>query len=403
MSQTKTKEIVRTPTFAGGGITPEEKAKMDAHAQLWIRRAMRTEPIEPEKIIPAIEGLYEVAGLKKPRVIIVPSPLVMAVAGGFAAAIWYSRKNPKGLFATYSATDSATDSATYSATYSATDSATYSATDSATDSATRSATYSATDSATDSATYSALLPGWAYTMADEFCGGNPNLKDLMLRCVRRWGDMYQGGNMWAAWDSYLTACRDILGLQLPEHDKYKWWEQSAIHGGFRLMHEEFCMVSDFPSRLFKDEQHRPHCDDGPSHEWRDGWKLWYIHGVAVTEQIVMYPKTLTIKQIDDESNAEVRRVMIERFGLQRYLTEGGAQIIHQDTDPQNGDQRILYCKEVKDDEPIVMVRVKNSTPEPDGSIKDYFIRVPPGIERAGAAVAWTFGMTEKQYAPLVQT
>lgn len=63
----------------------------------------------------------------------------------------------------------------------------------------------------------------------------------------------------------------------------------------------------------------------------------------------------------------------------------------------------LYQKEQKDDEPIVMVHLKNSTAEPDGSIKDYFIRVPPTIRRAGEAVAWTFGMTEQQYQPLVQS
>jgi hypothetical protein len=50
-------KIIRTKSKAHGGITSEEKEKMSAHAQLWISRAMRTDPIEPEKIIPAIEGI----------------------------------------------------------------------------------------------------------------------------------------------------------------------------------------------------------------------------------------------------------------------------------------------------------------------------------------------------------
>ena len=115
------KKIIRTPTKAKGGITADEKKLMDAHASLWIKRAFRTDPIEPEKIVPAIEGIYAAAGLKRPRVVIASSPMVMAFAYGAAAAIWHNRKN--------SATDSATRSATRSATYSATDSATYSATD----------------------------------------------------------------------------------------------------------------------------------------------------------------------------------------------------------------------------------------------------------------------------------
>ena len=39
-----------------------------------------------------------------------------------------------------------------------------------------------------------------------------------------------------------------------------------------------------------------------------------------------------------------------------------------------------------------MVEVVNSTPEPDGSRKTYFLRVPPTIGTAREAVAWTFGL-----------
>src|SRR5271157_6210291 len=98
--------IIRTPTKAHGGITPEEKQQMDDHAKLWISRAMRTDPIEPDKIIYAIERLYEVSGLKKPRVVIAPSPLVMAFACGASAAIWYKNKIKNTI--TYAATDVAT-------------------------------------------------------------------------------------------------------------------------------------------------------------------------------------------------------------------------------------------------------------------------------------------------------
>ena len=50
-----------------------------------------------------------------------------------------------------------------------------------------------------------------------------------------------------------------------------------------------------------------------------------------------------------------------------------------------------------------MAKVVNATPEPDGSFKDYFLRVPPAMERARQAVAWTFRMQEMEYNPCVQT
>lgn len=50
-----------------------------------------------------------------------------------------------------------------------------------------------------------------------------------------------------------------------------------------------------------------------------------------------------------------------------------------------------------------MVKVVNSTPELDGSFKDYFLRVPPTMKRARQAVAWTFDVPEDDYALVVQT
>ena len=167
-------KIVRTKSRALGGITSKEKSLMDQHARLWIARAMRTKTIEPDKITPAINGLYKAAGLKKPRIVIVQSPLVMAFAYGASAAIWNSRKNRR----------------------------------SATDSATVSATRSATDSATDGAAIA------CFDLAGEL--------GLSYSC--KWHSAYQGGNMWAGYDCYLTACRDILGLELKEHDAYQYWD-----------------------------------------------------------------------------------------------------------------------------------------------------------------------------------
>ena len=113
-----TSKIVRRPDFAGGGITEDERRRMAEHVELWTRRAFRTKPIDAGRIIPAIEGIYAAAGLARPRIVIVPSPLVMAVAGGFSAAIWYLRKICRA------ATDTATDTATRAATIAATRAAT---------------------------------------------------------------------------------------------------------------------------------------------------------------------------------------------------------------------------------------------------------------------------------------
>src|SRR3990167_4609791 len=155
-------KLVRTPTRAEGGITPEEKSKMDAIAKKWIAKAFCTGDTEKEKLTQAIKDLYKVSGLKEPRVVIVPSPFVMACAYGLAAGWWYLRNKGIGNSfcgatrdATLAATYDATLAATRDATLAATRDATLAATRDATLDATLDATYIATDGATDAATLEA--------------------------------------------------------------------------------------------------------------------------------------------------------------------------------------------------------------------------------------------------------
>ena len=161
---------------------------------------------------------------------------------------------------------------------------------------------------------------------------------------------------------------------------------------------------------------------GSRRSWSDGWALFYIHGVRVTRQIVEAPETLTVKQIQDEPNAEVRRVMVERFGHERYLREAGAKLVAEQSwdcrrvgpsgdfedDVEVGK---LWRIELRDDEPLVMVEVVNSTPEPIGYTPDegaagvwrgnrwhklYTLRVPPAMQTTEDALRWTFEMPPDQ-------
>ena len=426
-----TAKIVRTKSKALGGITEHEKALMDEHAKLWIARAMRTDPIEPDKIIPAIEGLYAAAGLKKPRVVIVPSPLVMAFAYGASAAIWYARKNATRI-ATYNATDIATDIATYNATRNATynatriatriatdiatDIATYNATgiatgnatgnatDSATGNATRNATVNATgnatDSATDSATRNATDSATVNATGNAESGAAAACRELAgqfgLDCALRWYSNYQGGNMWSGYDCYLTACRDILGLELREHAAYAHWEQAAIHGGFRVMHEEFCIVSDFPEIILKDEENRPHCETGPSHRWRDGWSLYHWHGVRVPAHWIEGRENLDPAEVLKSENVEQRAAGAAIIGWPKMVSKLKRKVIDGDPDTDMGALIELTLPGLREPGRFLQaICVRN------GTIVEGIPRVSDidgkPIETALAAQAWRVGLTQTEY------
>jgi len=140
-----------------------------------------------------------------------------------------------------------------------------------------------------------------------------------------------------------------------------------------------------------------HCEDGPAVAWPNGTRYWFVRGVQVPQRVVESPEKLTAAEVYSEANLEVRRVMLDRFGADRYIRDIGANQIHSD------ECGTLWWAPVGNDEPLVMVEVLNSTPEPDGSIKTYWLRVPPNIRTARGAVAWTFGEDSRSYKPMVQT
>lgn len=143
--------------------------------------------------------------------------------------------------------------------------------------------------------------------------------------------------MWAGYDCHLTAGRDILGLKLGCHEKYAFWEQAAIHGGFRVLHEEFCLVSDFPEFIKRDNRNLPHCETGPSHLWRDGWALYFWHGVSVPAEWIEDRKSLTPQMALSQDNTELRRVACEIVGWNNILPALDARLIDKDPDPQIGE------------------------------------------------------------------
>ncbi len=140
-----------------------------------------------------------------------------------------------------------------------------------------------------------------------------------------------------------------------------------------------------------------HSDNGPALLCADGFRRYLVHGVEVPSFVVEDPESITLATIDGEVNVEVRRIMLEKYGVSRFLMDSGAEIVDEDR------FGTLYRRELPGDDPIVMVKLKNSTPEPDGSARTYFLRVPPETRSAREAVAWSFRLEEHDYDPVVET
>ncbi|MFJ2814633.1 DUF6745 domain-containing protein [Streptomyces sp. NPDC087294] len=165
-----------------------------------------------------------------------------------------------------------------------------------------------------------------------------------------------------------------------------WWPFAKV-----------AVVCERPVALHRDEAGRLDNGGGPALAYPDGFALYAWRGMPVPAAFLAELATLTPERIRAEENAELRRVMLEHYGYDRYLADSGARPIDHD------ETGTLWRIDLVGDEPVVMVEVLNSTPEPDGTVRTYWLRVPPRTRTARAGVAWTFGLSEEAYRPLRET
>ncbi|WP_327699635.1 DUF6745 domain-containing protein [Streptomyces sp. NBC_00459] len=192
----------------------------------------------------------------------------------------------------------------------------------------------------------------------------------------------------AAWLCAFEAGDDspLAGLAAVAREAGWWWP-----------YEKTVIVSERPLTLHRDEAGRLDRGDGPALGYADGFELYAWRGMPVPRDFLDELTALTPERIRGEENAELRRVMLEYYGYDRYLDESGAKPVHRD------ETGVLWRVELVGDEDVVMVEVVNSTPEPDGTSRTYWLRVPPTTRTAREGVAWTFGIGADMYEPLRQT
>ncbi|MER7695884.1 DUF6745 domain-containing protein [Streptomyces sp. NPDC096095] len=180
-------------------------------------------------------------------------------------------------------------------------------------------------------------------------------------------------------------------------DRLSGLAEVARNAGWWWPYENAVVISERPEVLHRDEAGRLDHGEGPALAYGDGFALHAWRGMPVPAAFLAELSTLTPGRIRAEENAELRRVMLEYYGYDRYLTESGAKPVHRD------ETGVLWRIALPGDEDVVMVEVVNSTPEPDGTHRTYWLRVPPATRTAKDGVAWTFGLEGAAYTPERQT
>ena len=137
-----------------------------------------------------------------------------------------------------------------------------------------------------------------------------------------------------------------------------WWTPRA---GYAIFQDRHC-------ELHLDDAGALHNETGAAALYRDGFGVWAWHGVRVPQWIIEQPGRIGRDEILSEENAEIRRVMIERIGWERYI-----DLFQADEVATDDFGTLLRCEIDGNDQ--WLVKVVNSSPEPDNTYRDYILMV----------------------------
>jgi len=190
----------------------------------------------------------------------------------------------------------------------------------------------------------------------------------------------------AAWLSFYDFMEEVVGLDCikPLHGLMK----IAQSAGWWWAFDELAIMSERPCQLHRDAQNRLHNETGVAIQYPDGWGLYSWHGVTIKEAVIMDPKSLSPDIIKAEVNIEVRRIMIERYGVGDYLHGIKAEIVQMDATTALGGAPRMLLKEPGENGLRYLCATDGSTE------RVYFMSVPPTVNTCKEAHEAISGISE---------
>jgi hypothetical protein len=362
-------------------LTPEQIARFPEFIDKWTKIGLSTEPADREAAEAGVAEAYRAANLLPPRVVWCSSPLAMGLTRALlldkkfiknfgdsvGASVWASVWDSVGASVGASVWDSVWASVGDSVGASVGASVRNSVRDSVWDSVWDSVGASVRDSVRDSVGASVWASVRDSVWASVWASVGASVRDSVGASVRNSGY----GQHDASWVGFYDFFSTVCGL-VEQAKKISGLTTLTKSAGWYLPHEKICWISERHCVVHQDETRRIHCEDGPAIAYPDGWAIYAIHGVRVPEYVILHPGEITVEKIDAEQNAEVRRVMIERYkfaepisGAPAFLRDADAELLDHDADHGR-----LLRRQISGDEPIVMVQVLNPTPEPEGPLSE---------------------------------
>ena len=200
----------------------------------------------------------------------------------------------------------------------------------------------------------------------------------------------------AGFGAWVTFFRDVCGWTNPALEKFEVTEALIKSCGWTWWHENVLAISDRPSVLHRDENNRLHCETGPAIAYRDGWSIYYWHGVSVPAEWIEKRATLDPAEVLKSENVEQRAAGAAIIGWPKMVSRLKRKVIDGDPDTDMGALIELTLPGLREPGRFLQaICVRN------GTIVEGIPRVSDidgkPIETALAAQAWRVGLTQTEY------
>lgn len=165
----------------------------------------------------------------------------------------------------------------------------------------------------------------------------PPAADIELKC-REAGDSFYGGSVWAPYAAWADFSNQECGTEISTP-----YLDFTLNCGYTWFLDGYCIITDRPDRLEQNSENRLSSTDGMAIRYTSGWGHWFVDQIPVDEQIVLRPETQTLKQIEEESNGDVRSIRISRYGWPRYLKGIKAKVLDSRINAVSNTPETLYA------------------------------------------------------------
>jgi uncharacterized protein DUF6745 len=205
----------------------------------------------------------------------------------------------------------------------------------------------------------------------------------------------------ANWAGYLSFFDYFRRIGVINDDKNFNMFRDMIRAGIwaPCYYEHRVLVCRLPTKVSKDEQGRLHCITGPAVQWRDGLDQYFLHGVDFGQNLHndmsepelwknVVSKNLSFKEIVEISNIEQRYAVLKLYGAEKLLQEAGAQRI----DKSKRGNELYKIENLILGRALKLLKYKDPSTD-----RIYVSFVPYQYEKADAAMAWKFQLSEGEY------